>query len=89
MGGKRIGQNLSGSGEGQKSGYCEHGNDPSASLQSVELLAERLLASQEGLFFTYFVTKFIELVKKLKERDYLRELNTGGRILLKLVSGMV
>jgi hypothetical protein len=46
----RNGINFSGSGEGQVAGSCECGNEPSGFIKrGISLLAEDLLASQEGL----------------------------------------
>jgi hypothetical protein len=39
-------------------GFCEHGNEPSASIKGrgIVLLAEQLLASQERLYYTEWVS---------------------------------
>jgi hypothetical protein len=46
----RCGLDACGSGQGPVVGPCEHGNGPSGYVRGRNLVAKRLLASQEGLF---------------------------------------
>jgi len=47
MGGCEL--DASGSGTGPAVCFCEHGNEPSASIQCKNFLTERVLVSQRGL----------------------------------------